>query len=552
MNAYHSNDLLVLLKQMPILKSLDPNQLADIGACFQKVPIAAGEVVIEEGSPGDYFYVVFEGQFQVSQNEQYITTLVKGDYFGEEALLFHQPRSATISALDSGILLRIDAEQFYALIEKYPQLRKNFSVTAESRQLAQKAQFDFLGKDEVIYLITRKHEIFLLLSLIPPIIASLSGIPLAIFGALSATLMWQLVLLFGAAVLLGGGVVWGIWNQVNWGNDYYILTNERVIWLENVIGFYSSRRDAPLTAILAVNVLSSAWGRMFHYGSVDVRTYTGSIMMRNMANPDIFESFLRGYREHAYNRNRDLERQKMEETLTTRFKMEEQGLIPAKPIPPLVSSLPPQVPPASSFGDFLETFFKMRYEQNGVITYRKHWFVLIRKTWKPIMVCSTILILAAYLFYRDTVLHATGFFSGYVWGVILFFLLGVDLLWWVYNYLDWSNDIYRITPEQIFDIEKKPLGKEEKKTASLDSILSVEHERKGLFQLVFNYGSVTINVGQTQFVFHGVAYPDQVHQDISAFMEARLRKKQEQEFERERERMADWLSIYRKQERKRP
>ncbi|MGB9586508.1 MAG: cyclic nucleotide-binding domain-containing protein, partial [Anaerolineales bacterium] len=340
-----------------------------------------------------------------SQDQRYITTLLRGDYFGEEALLFHQPRSATVIAVDHGVLLRIDDEQFYSLIEGYPQLRKNFSVTAESRRLAQKAEFDFLGKDEVIYLITRKHEIFLYLSLIPPIIMSLSGIPLAIIGALSMKLIWQLVLLFGGAICLGGGVVWGIWNQVNWGNDYYILTNQRVIWLENVIGFYSSRRETPLTAILAVNVLSSAWGRMFHFGSVDVRTYTGSILMRNMANPDIFEAFLRGHRERAYNRNRELERQKMEETLRTRFKMDEQGLVPTKPIPPLKPIGEPQKTPSPTFEDFLDTFFKMRYEQNGVITYRKHWFVLIRKTWAAMLGFFALFSLTAYLLYTYYVLQ---------------------------------------------------------------------------------------------------------------------------------------------------
>ena len=551
MNTYAPNEPLALLKQLPVFQGLDLNQLAEAEGYFQKVPVVAGQVIVEEGSPGDYFYIVFEGRFQVSQDQRYITTLMRGDYFGEEALLFHQPRSATIIAADNGILLRIDGEKFYTLIERYPQLRKNFSITAESRRLARKAEFDFLGKDEVIYLITRKHEIFLYLSLIPPIVMSLSGIPLAIIGALSTKLIWQLVLLFCAALFLGGGVVWGIWNQVNWGNDYYILTNQRVIWLENVIGFYSSRRETPLTAILAVNVLSSAWGRMLHYGSVDVRTYTGSILMRNMANPDIFEAFLRGHRERAYNRNRELEILKMKETLANRFKMDEQGLVPTKPTPPLKSTVEPPKPSSPTFSDFLDTFFKMRYEQNGVITYRKHWFVLIRKTWAPMLGFFILLGFTAYLTYAYQVLQEQWFFNGIIWSGIILLLLGIDLFWWGYNYLDWSNDIYRITPEQILDIEKKPLGKEEKKTASLDSILSVEHERKGLIQLIFNYGSVTINVGQTQFVFHGVAYPDQVHQDISAFMEARLRKKQEQEFERERERMADWLSVYRKQERHR-
>jgi hypothetical protein len=120
-------------------------------------------------------------------------------------------------------------------------------------------------------------------------------------------------------------------------------------------------------------------------------------------------------------------------------------------------------------------------------------------------------------------------------------------LWWLYQYVDWSNDIYQLTPEQIIDIERRPLGTEDKKTASLDSILSLEHTRNGVIQLLFNYGNVTINVGEAKFLFRGVYNPDQVHQDVADYMEARARKKRDQEAARERERMVDWLVTYHNQ-----
>lgn len=186
----------------------------------------------------------------------------------------------------------------------------------------------------------------------------------------------------------------------------------------------------------------------------------------------------------------------------------------------------------------LETLLRVRYEQNGVITYRKHLLVLLGKIFLPSLMGLLVLAGSAYLLMQS--------FS------IAVFLLGFVLLiaaglWWLYQYVDWSNDIYQLTPDQIFDIEIKPLGKEEKKSAPLDSILSIEHTRKGLIQLIFNYGTVIINVGQTEFDFIGVTNPDQVHQDVADYIEARRRKKQEAEAVRERENLANWLATYHRQ-----
>ena len=126
--------------------------------------------------------------------------------------------------------------------------------------------------------------------------------------------------------------------------------------------------------------------------------------------------------------------------------------------------------------------------------------------------------------------------------MFLFFL--VDFLWMLYVYLDWSNDIYRLTPDQILDIERKPLGRESKKSAPLQSILSIEHERENLLGVLLNFGPVTINVGETKFIFHGVYNPDQVHQDIADYREALQRKKREKEYEQKRQDMVDWLITY--------
>ncbi|MCS6906353.1 MAG: hypothetical protein RML93_00555, partial [Anaerolineales bacterium] len=459
-------------------------------------------------------------------------------------------RLANVSALEAGELLMLDREKFQQLLNHYPNLRASFIATAESRHLAEKARFDWLGKDEAIYLITRKHELFLWRSLVLPLFVFVLGIPLTVWGMMMFSVFLRDILLVLGGLFIGGGVLWGIWNWIDWGNDYYIITSQRVIWLENVIGLYSSRREAPLTTILAVNKLTTQLGRILNYGTIDVRTYTGSIVMRNMANPDLFEAFLRGHRERAQKRSLEQERQAMREALRMRLLGQEGAKMPTPPQPSSPSKAP--APLAKGKGkairELLHTLFMMRYESQGVITYRKHWLVLVWKTLSPTLALLALASFAAYLIYRLGFQREGFLLSGLSWAILLALaFIGVGL-WWLYHYLDWSNDIYQLTPDQILDIERKPLGKEDKKTASLDSILSIEHDRKGILPLLFNYGDVIVNVGQTQFTFDGVANPDQVHHDIRAYMEARARKKRERELLQERERMMEWLSIYHEEE----
>jgi hypothetical protein len=117
-------------------------------------------------------------------------------------------------------------------------------------------------------------------------------------------------------------------------------------------------------------------------------------------------------------------------------------------------------------------------------------------------------------------------------------------LWWLYQYADWSNDIYQVTADQVIDVERKPLGRENKKTAPLDNVLDIEYERTGLIGLIMNFGTVFLNIGGTKFQFNNVFDPSQVQQDIFRRMAERKNKKKQVENEKERERLAEWFATY--------
>jgi hypothetical protein len=188
--------------------------------------------------------------------------------------------------------------------------------------------------------------------------------------------------------------------------------------------------------------------------------------------------------------------------------------------------------------DLWRDAFKMRIEDGGVVTYRKHVFVLFRQTWIQNVV---------FLLIFSTPFLWSALLGGMppLWLLaVLVLVLVIDLSSWIYEYLDWSNDVYQVTAEQIIDINRKPFGAEDRKAAPLENILSSEYKRKGILGMLLNYGTVFIMVGGAQFNFQDVADPPTVQQDVVRRQQARIQKKREAETAGERERLAEWLAMY--------
>jgi hypothetical protein len=130
------------------------------------------------------------------------------------------------------------------------------------------------------------------------------------------------------------------------------------------------------------------------------------------------------------------------------------------------------------------------------------------------------------------------------WIKVYFLALFPFVGWFIYELVDWSNDKFEVTPEQIIDLDKKPFGTESRNAAQLDNILAIEYRRIGILGNIFNYGSVFITVGGTKLIFEDVIDPATVQSDIDRRREARIAKKNQAAAAAERERMANWLATY--------
>jgi hypothetical protein len=192
---------------------------------------------------------------------------------------------------------------------------------------------------------------------------------------------------------------------------------------------------------------------------------------------------------------------------------------------------------------YIVNLFKQRMEEGDTITYRKHWFVLLRQVFLPSAIFLALLGLTLARLYTLAT-NPEGVSGPNSLMVILPLSMFIVLGWWVYQYIDWTNDIFRVTVDQILDIDRKPFGTEERRAAPLDNILGTRYERIGFLGYILNFGTVYIDVGSAQFAFEDVLDPAIVQSDIDRRRLARISSKKASEKAAERNRMADWMASY--------
>ncbi|MGI8552856.1 MAG: alpha/beta fold hydrolase [Dehalococcoidia bacterium] len=118
------HDVTELLARVDLFARLERGALVRLAGLAKALAVAAGETVFRQGDPGDAFYVVTQGMFDVfiaaggSQGEVAVRHMGPGEYFGEMALLTNDPRSATIRAASDGGLLQIGQTHFRALLHR--------------------------------------------------------------------------------------------------------------------------------------------------------------------------------------------------------------------------------------------------------------------------------------------------------------------------------------------------------------------------------------------------------------------------------------------------
>jgi CRP/FNR family transcriptional regulator, cyclic AMP receptor protein len=106
-----------MLKRVPLFADLDDRELQQIASSMRERKFKTGDTVTQEGAGGVGFFVVEEGEADVTVGGETRGSVGPGDYFGEIALINESPRTATITARTDMVCYGMTPWDFRPLVE---------------------------------------------------------------------------------------------------------------------------------------------------------------------------------------------------------------------------------------------------------------------------------------------------------------------------------------------------------------------------------------------------------------------------------------------------
>ena len=527
---------LQFLKSLFPFYLLQPESTAELAKSAERLVYPNAETIFNAGEELNYLYIIVSGTVRIrgkiKKSTKDIAFLRRGELFGFDALANDQV-SHFLAMCDSRVVIvRIPRDTLKHVAASDVKLRNALRMLSRSSNLARKLTVSWLSPEEPILLISRRDVYFLLTRVVLWGLVTLTGFALLLYAAFTSTSSSSF-LLFLSILTLGVGTAMCTWAGLEWTNDYIIITQRRVTSQRQLVGFYEGRQESPMDAVLSIGVDTSAWGRAIGYGTVTVRSYTGDLRLEKVPEPDLLAALLESTRQQAATARKRDDQERIREILADRLQH------PEKPhmLPP--SANRPQddrmIYNSGSLSDSLAHFFNLRVVSQGGVTYHTHWMLLVRRTFLPGALMLLVgLVTASRAFGLITTVNETVLYSMAILGAF------VGWWWWYYQYLDWNNDIYIITPDQLVDVSRKPLGHEERRSAPLKNIQTVEYRRNGLVGLIFNFGTVHIQIGNEELSFDNVYNPSAIQREIYACFAAY----NERQKMTEQQRMADWIVMY--------
>ena len=533
---------LQFLADHPIFADLLDDELLALNQLAREYSFEPTSVIAYQRDVADGMYLVRDGRLYAKavddqgivregNTRQYGPT----EFFGAEWLFDVGSHPATVTGSDSGHVLILKGEDFRHFLRSYPQAIQRLGPVVDEDgewygglpedvwQIAEKLplvdQRQRIGPirllpDEIVEYYARRSSIFLLEQLLFPLLGLILIPMLAYFlipagtttmNVLRVTAIILPIIFFGVLIVL---------RLLDWRNDYFVITNKHISHREFALRtFRTQLNKVPISMVQSVAIeRPTLTANLFNIGSVRITTASnvGTIVFDGINDPSEVETVLNDLRRRVRAMDAAVAQSTMRQSVTDHFHLgseiqpiqDEDEMFADEDL--LVVRTQP------GLWESFSSLFDWRLEDGDVITYRRNYLILLWDIIPPAFIFMVIIAAAT------AVVTYLGISGPILYAVVVILIL-FDLLWLLWRYENWRNDIFKLTDRDVIDIDRKPFGfGESRKQAPLRNIQNVRAERPGFFATIFDYGDVHIETAgaDSDIVFDRVPHPSQVLSDI--------------------------------------
>lgn len=547
-------DLITALHQIELFKQCSDEQIQAVaGICSQHL-LDRNALLCRQSYRGTTYYLIDTGEAlvrRVNENgeDRPVGIIKAGDAFGATSLFISEPRDASVITTTPMHLWTLQRADFDNLLASDPDLWHNLTIPADILFKLRAPSLDWLEPGESLVYFCRRHWIA---AAKPIVITSLIYLLLSValfINAASAQRFPAFWIPCTALYLLAL-----IWFWLDWRNDYFAVTTQRVVHHERVIFLYEAREEAPIDRVQDVKIESGLPGSIFKYGNLVVETaaMAGVLRFTTIPHPEEMRESIFTQSNRMLAVNRAAQRLQIHDELTKHLGSSDRpgpDTMPVLEEPYILSDNNSLLLKTKGLARFIETLSKLgivprtRIADKEGITWRKHWLFLFTSTFIPFLlsgVCGTLLLIGW--------LNAPGWLGP----VAPYFpaIAGAGLVvcfgWFFWRINDWANDLYVVTNDRIIDIERHPLFlSESRREASLGVIQNVAYKQNNLIAKILNFGDVIVQTaGPGTFTFMHVPNPRDVQREVFHRMEAFRRSLQDRDTAQLHGQLGDWFGAY--------
>jgi CRP-like cAMP-binding protein len=110
------------LRQAPLFEGLSKRHLTELARQSEEMEVEAGAVLCREGQTGSEFFVVLDGEGEVTSAGETLARFGPGDFFGEIALLEPVKRTATVTATTPVHFFVLTRQAFQRMVDENPEV----------------------------------------------------------------------------------------------------------------------------------------------------------------------------------------------------------------------------------------------------------------------------------------------------------------------------------------------------------------------------------------------------------------------------------------------